>query len=54
VAECVAGACPVPVVRHGMNDEFGRSGAAKAVLAEYNLTADGIIAAVKRALTLKK
>jgi transketolase len=54
VAECVAGACPVPVVRHGMNDEFGRSGAAKAVLEEYKLTADGIIESVKKALELKK
>ena len=54
VAEYLAGVCPVPVVRHGVNDEFGRSGEAKAVLKAYNLTADGIIAAVKKALALKK
>ena len=54
VAECVAGACPVPVVRHGMQDEFGRSGAAKAVLEHYGLTADGIIESVRKALELKK
>jgi transketolase len=54
VAECVAEGCPVPVVRHGVNDEFGRSGAAKAVLAAYGLTADGIIASVRKALALKK
>ena len=54
VTEYLAGVCPVPVVRHGMNDEFGRSGEAKAVLKAYNLTADGIIAAVRKALELKK
>ena len=54
VCECVAGGCPVPVVLHGVNDEFGRSGEAKAVLKAYNLTADGIISAVRKALALKK
>ena len=54
VAEFLAGTCPVPVVRHGVNDEFGRSGEAKAVLKAFDLTADGVIAAVKRALALKK
>ncbi|MGN0985137.1 MAG: transketolase family protein, partial [Candidatus Enterenecus sp.] len=54
VCECVAAGCPVPVVRHGVNDEFGRSGEAKAVLKAYGLTADGIADAVRRALALKK
>jgi transketolase len=54
VAEFLAGTYPVPVVRHGVNDEFGRSGEAKAVLKAFDLTADGIIAAVKKALELKK
>jgi transketolase len=54
VAECVAEGCPVPVVRHGVNDEFGRSGAAKAVLAAYGLTAEGIVAAARKALALKQ
>ena len=54
VCEYLAGACPVPVVRHGVNDEFGRSGEAKAVLKAFGLTADGIAAAVKKALELKK
>ena len=54
VAEYLSGVCPVPVVRHGVNDEFGRSGEAKAVLKAFGLTADGIIAAVKKALELKK
>ena len=54
VCEYLAGACPVPVVRHGVNDEFGRSGEAKAVLKAFDLTAGGIITAVKKALELKK
>ena len=54
VAEFLSGTCPVPVVRHGVKDEFGRSGEAKAVLKAYDLTADGIISAVKKALELKK
>lgn len=54
VAESVAEACPVPVVRHGVMDEFGRSGKAQAVLDAYKLNAAGIIEKVKYALTLKK
>ena len=54
VCECVAGSgLPVPVVRHGVQDVFGRSGAARDVLAAYGLTADGIRESVKRALALK-
>ncbi len=53
VAEAVAEACPVPVVRHGVMDEFGRSGKAQAVLDAYKLNAAGIIEKVKYALTLK-
>ena len=54
VAEFVAEHCPVPVVRHGVNDEFGRSGAAKAVLEAYGLTAEGIVEKVHQALARKK
>lgn len=53
VAEVVAEGCPVPVVRHGVNDEFGRSGKAQAVLDAYGLNAQGILEKVKYALTLK-
>ena len=53
VAECVAGACPVPVVRHGMNDEFGRSGAAKKVLAAFGLDAEHIAEAARKAVAKK-
>ena len=54
VAEVVAEACPVPVVRHGVNDEFGRSGKAQLVLDAYGLNAQGIAEKIKYALTLKK
>ena len=54
VCEFVAENCPVPVVRHGVYDEFGRSGKAQAVLDAYGLNAQGILEKVKYALTLKK
>ena len=54
VAEVVAENCPVPVVRHGVNDEFGRSGAPQKVLDLYGLNAEGVVKAVRKALALKK
>ena len=54
VAEVVAEVCPVPVVRHGVNDEFGRSGKAQQVLDAYSLNAQGIMEKVRYALALKK
>ena len=54
VAEVVSEGCPVPVVRHGVNDEFGRSGKSQAVLDAYKLNAQGIAEKVRYALTLKK
>ena len=53
VCEFVAGNCPVPVVRHGVYDEFGRSGAAKKVLSAYGLDAGHIAEAAKKALAKK-
>ena len=54
VCECTAAQCPVPVVRHGVCDQFGRSGEAHAILSAYRLTADGIAESVRKALALKK
>lgn len=54
VAEVVSEGCPVPVVRHGVEDQFGRSGKAQAVLDAYGLNANGIVEKVLYALTLKK
>lgn len=53
VCEYLAGTCPVPVVRHGVQDEFGRSGAAKQVLEAYGLTAGAIAAAARQAVAKK-
>lgn len=53
VCELLSGSCPTPVVRMGVNDEFGRSGSANAVLEYFGLTADGIAAKVKEAIKLK-
>lgn len=53
VCEALSGACPVPVVRHGVEDQFGRSGAAQKVLAAYGLTVEGIVDKVRQAISLK-
>lgn len=54
VCEYLSGVCPVPVVRHGMRDGFGRSGKAQEVLAHYGLTPQGIVDKAKQAIALKK
>ncbi len=54
VAECVAETCPVPVLRVGVCDEFGRSGKVPALLKLYGLDAETIIEKVEIALKLKK
>ncbi len=54
VAEYLSGTCPVPVVRHGVEDVFGRSGKAGEVLAAYGLTAQGIVEKVRTALEQKR
>ena len=54
VSEYLSETYPVPVVRHGVNDEFGRSGKAQAVLDAYGVNADGIVAKAKQALAMKK
>lgn len=54
VCEYLAEACPVPVIRHGVNDEFGRSGKAEKVLEAYGLTPEKIAECAKKAVSLKK
>jgi transketolase len=54
VAETVCEVCPVPVLRVGVNDQFGRSGSVPALLEMYGLTADNIVAKAKEAIALKK
>lgn len=54
VSEYLSAACPVPVIRHGVEDQFGRSGAAQKVLEAYDLTAQGIAEKVRQALVFKQ
>ena len=54
VADAVCEGCPVPVLRLGVNDTFGRSGTVPALLEMYGLTPANIVAKVKEALALKK
>ena len=53
VSEYLSAHCPVPVIRHGVEDEFGRSGAAQKVLDAYGLNAEGIAAKVREAMDIK-
>ena len=54
VAEYLSEHYPGPVVRHGVNDEFGRSGKAPLVLEAYGITPEGIAEKAKKAIALKK
>ena len=54
VCELLCEKCPVPVVRHGVDDVFGRSGSAADVLEYFGLTAHGILEKARYALSLKK
>jgi transketolase len=53
VAEAVAEECPVPVIRVGVNDEFGKSGPAVELLHLYGLDAENIVAKAKIAISKK-
>lgn len=54
VCEVVSEECPVPVLRHGVNDTFGRSGKAPLVLKAYDLTPEKIAEYAEKAVSLKK
>ena len=53
VAEAVTGCCPVPVVRIGVNDEYGCSGPAVDLLKKFGLCAENIVAKTRNAIKLK-
>ena len=53
VAEVVCETVPVPVIRVGVNDVFGKSGPAVQLLHEFGLDADNIAAKSKEAVKLK-
>lgn len=54
VTEVVCEGCPVPVLRVGVEDQFGRSGKVPALLDLYGLTPANIVAKAKAAVALKK
>ena len=54
VAEVVAESCPVPVLRVGVEDKFGRSGKVPELLEIYGLTAANIAAKARAAVAMKK
>ena len=54
VCEAVCESLPVPVLRVGVEDKFGRSGTVPALLEAYGLTPENIVAKAKAALVQKK
>lgn len=53
VCEFLSGNYPVPVLRVGVQDQFGESGTQDELYKKYGLTSDNIIKAVKKALQMK-
>ena len=54
VCETLSAKCPVPVLRVGVEDVFGRSGPAKELISYYGLDGASIAAKCKAAIALKK
>lgn len=54
VCEAAAGSCPVPIIRVGVEDEFGQSGTPDELLAHYGLTVDNLVRAVEDSMSLKR
>jgi len=54
VAEVLAETVPVPVMRVGVEDKFGKSGPAVELLDMFGLNAENIVAKAKAAIALKK
>jgi transketolase len=53
VSEVVCEGCPVPVVKLGIEDKFGRSGKVPPLLEAYGLTVENLVAKTKAALAIK-
>lgn len=53
VSEYLSGVFPIPVMRVGVNDEFGRSGKADQVMEAYGLSAENIVARAKELVYIK-
>ena len=54
VCEALAESCPVPVLRVGVEDKYGRSGKVPELLELYGLTAENIAAKARLAVSMKK
>ena len=54
VAETVCENCPVPVLRVGVQDQFGRSGAPLELMEYYHLAGADIAEKTKQAISMKK
>ena len=54
VCEAVSEEYPVPVIRVGIEDRFGKSGQVPELLREYGLTKENIAESARRAIALKK
>ena len=54
VCEVISEECPVPVIRMGMNDEYGRSASADKLLEYYGYTKDNIAAKAREAISKKR
>lgn len=54
VAEVLCEGCPVPMVRVGVEDTFGRSGTVPALMEYYGLTAENIAEKAKETISRKK
>ena len=53
VSEVVCEGCPVPVVKLGIEDKFGRSGKVPPLMEAYGLTVENLVAKAKAALAMK-
>ena len=53
VANCLVKNAPVPMEMVGVQDRFGQVGPEDFLRKEYNLTADDIVAAAKKAISRK-
>ncbi len=54
VSEVVSEESPVPVIRVGVKDTYGRSGTVPALLEAYGLTPEAIAESAKKAISMKK
>jgi len=54
VAEALSARFPVPIIRHGVMDQFGQSGRASELLVHYGLTPEVTAEQAKRAIAMKR